>query len=167
MDLIADGTVVSIHYTLKDDGGEVLDTSDGGEPLAYLHGADNIVPGLERELTGKSVGDDVKVAVSPADGYGEVTGETDRVPLEAFGDDAELSVGDQVFARDEEDNVMPLWVTEVGDDHVIVSPDHPLAGETLHFQVKVTAIRGATEDELEHGHPHGPDGHDHDHDDDD
>jgi FKBP-type peptidyl-prolyl cis-trans isomerase SlyD len=162
-DLVADGTVVSIHYTLKDDGGDVLDSSDGGEPLAYLHGADNIVPGLERELTGKSVGDRVEVAVSPADGYGERTGESDRVPLEAFGDDAELAVGDQVFARDGDDNVLPLWVTDVGDDHVIVSPDHPLAGATLHFQAQVTAIRGATEDELEHGHPHGPDGHDHDH----
>lgn len=160
-DQIADGTVVTIHYTLRDDHGEVLDSSDGGEPLAYLHGADNIVPGLEAELTGCKIGDELQVAVAPEDGYGERTGETDRVPLDAFDADAELEVGDQVYAQDEDGDVMPLWVTEVGDDHVIVSPDHPLAGVTLHFQVKVAAIRAATQEEIDHGHPHGPGGHHH------
>lgn len=158
---IADGTVVTIHYTLRDDGGDVIDTSDGREPLAYLHGASNIVPGLERELTGKAAGDEVSVAVPPAEGYGDRTGVSDKVPLEAFGEEAKVQAGDRVMARDDGGKVFPLWVTEVDDGHAVVTPDHPLAGTTLHFTVAVQSVRSATAEELEHGHPHGPGGHGH------
>ena len=160
-DCIADGSVVTLQYTLRDDDGEILDSSDDGEPLSYLHGADNIVPGLERELTGKKAGDTFKVAVAPADGYGERTGQTTQVPREALGEATDIEVGDQVYAQDEDGDVIPLWITELATDHVMVSPDHPLAGATLHFQIEVSSIRSATAEELEHGHPHGPGGHHH------
>jgi len=160
-----DGKVVSIHYTLKDDEGEVLDSSSGGEPLEYLHGAGNIVPGLEREMVGKGVGDKFKVTVAPADGYGEVEGDGPRaVPRSAFPDDMELEEGMQFFVRGPDGEPFPVWVFEVKGDEIMIDANHPLAGENLHFEVEVIAIRAATGEEIEHGHPHGPEGHgDHGH----
>lgn len=161
---VADKTVVTFHYTLRDADGEVLDSSEGEEPLIYLHGADNIVPGLERQLVGKKVGDKLTAVVSAQEGYGEHDGEEpQKVPLSDFPEDAEIEEGMEIVAEDDDDELHPLWVVEVGDDYVLLDHNHPLAGVELHFDVEITAIRAATKEELEHGHPHGADGHeDHD-----
>lgn len=157
---VADGLVVLMEYTLKNGEGEVLDASEG-EPLAYLHGAENIVPGLEAALTGKAVGDELSVKVAAADGYGErVGGGAQPIERSSFPADAELFEG-MSFAVETEQGVMPLWVVEVQEEVVMVDANHPLAGVELNFDVKVVAIREATDDEKEHGHPHGPEGHDH------
>jgi FKBP-type peptidyl-prolyl cis-trans isomerase SlyD len=157
---IAADKVVGVHYTLKNDGGEVIDSSSESEPLYYLHGHDNIVPGLERKLTGRAIGDKLQVTVQPADGYGtrDTRGEQ-KVPRDAFPKDVKLEVGMQLALRDEKGQVVPLWITKVENDVVHVDLNHPLAGEVLHFDVEIVSIRAATKDELTHGHPHGPDGH--------
>ncbi len=161
-----DGTVVSIHYTLRDDDGDVVDSSADAEPLDYLHGAENIVPGLERAMAGKAVGAKFKVTVAPADGYGERGPEPKPVPRSAFPDDMDLELGAQLFVRGPDGEPFPVWIAGIGDDEIMIDQNHPLAGENLHFEVEVIAIRAATPEEIEHGHPHGPDGHgghDHDH----
>ncbi len=157
----ANQTVVSIDYTLKDDEGDVLDASEPGSPLVYLHGADNIIPGLEAALTGKSVGENLTIAIAPEDGYGEYDEtlvadvERDRFP----GADT-IELGDQFEANTPEG---PRMVTVIGieDDAITIDANHPLAGETLHFEVKILDIRAATKEELAHGHAHGPGGHHH------
>jgi FKBP-type peptidyl-prolyl cis-trans isomerase SlyD len=148
---------VSIEYTLKDDKGEVLDSSVGRDPLTYLHGADNIVAGLERALEGKAVNDAVEVVVSPADGYGDRDESLLRnVPIRKL--EGDVQVGAWVRLKTPEGVRMGM-VTSRKSDYAIIDTNHPLAGKTLHFQVKVTAIRDANEDELAHGHVH--DGHHH------
>ncbi len=152
--------VVSIQYTLKNEAGEVLDSSSGGDPLAYLHGAGNIVPGLEKALDGKAVGDKVDAVVPPAEGYGERQGPGPQpVPKSAFGG-ADVQPGMGVMAEDEQGRTIPLWVVKVEGEHVFVDGNHPLAGETLHFAVEVVEVRDATAQELDHGHVHAH-GHDH------
>jgi len=160
---VANNLVVSIHYTLKNADGETLDSSRGGEAMEYLHGASNIVPGLESGLAGKSVGDKVAVVVEPTDGYGVRQGpEPQKVPLTSFPDGGkQLQEGMQIVAQGPDDSMFPLWVVGVGDDHAVLDHNHPLADVTLHFDVEVTAIRAASEEEIEHGHPHGPGGHHH------
>ncbi len=161
--MIGNGKVVSIHYTLSDGGGKVLDSSEGEEPMEYLHGAGNIVPGLEKALEGKKAKDSLKAVVSPEDGYGErEDGEPQAVPREAFPADADLEVGMEIAAEDDDGDLTPLWIVGVSKDHVMVDKNHPLAGETLHFAVEVVSVRDATPDEIEHGHPHTP-GHHHHH----
>lgn len=162
--VVADGLVVSIHYTLTDDDGDVVDSSEGQEPLAYLHGHSNIVPGLEQALLGKQVGDRLKAVVAPADGYGEFdpAGE-ERVPRDAFPEDIELEPGMQFTATGPDGAVSPVWIAGLEGDEVLVDMNHPLAGQTLHFDVEVVAIRTATPEELDHGHPHGADGDDDEH----
>lgn len=159
---IQTGKVVSIHYTLKNDAGEVLDSSDGQEPLDYLHGSGNIVPGLEQSLLGREVGAKFSVEISPALGFGERDPKgVQQVPRTAFPPDADLEVGQRFTANGPDGEAMVLWVTEIEGDEITVDFNHPLAGETLHFDVHVTAIREASKDEIEHGHPHGPHGHAH------
>ena len=149
--------VVAIHYTLTDDGGQVLDTSDGREPLAYLHGAGNIIPGLENELVGKSVGDELSVTVQPELGYGEVDPNlVQNVPKDAFQGMDQLEAGMQFQATDQDGAVQLVTVKSIGETDVEVDGNHPLAGQTLNFDVKVESVREATEEELEHGHPHTP-----------
>jgi FKBP-type peptidyl-prolyl cis-trans isomerase SlyD len=156
---VADGKVVSIHYTLKDGEGVVLDSSAGSDPLTYLHGADNIVPGLERELAGKQVGDKFVAVVGPEDGYGTRSGPGPQpIPRSAFPEDAPVQPGMQFGARGPSGDVMALWVVAVEEEQVFVDNNHPLAGVTLHFDIEVSAIRTATDEEMEHGHPHGADG---------
>ncbi|AKF10079.1 FKBP-type peptidyl-prolyl cis-trans isomerase [Sandaracinus amylolyticus] len=157
---IAADQVVGIHYTLKNASGEVIDSSSGDEPLYYLHGHDNIVPGLERKLSGRKVGDKLNVTVQPADGYGErdPRGEQ-RVPREAFPPGTPLEEGVQLALRDPSGQIVPIWISKVESDVVHVDLNHPLAGEVLHFDVEVVSLRKATDEELEHGHPHGADGH--------
>lgn len=160
---ISQDKVVSIHYTLKNAAGEVLDTSDGSEdPLLYLHGADNIVPGLEKALDGRAVGDRVEVEVAPEEGYGvRQEGATQSVSRDSFPDEIPLGVGMQFGIEGPNGHPIPVWVAEVSDDHVVLDFNHPLAGETLHFDVTVVDIRPAAQVELDHGHPHGPGGHHH------
>jgi FKBP-type peptidyl-prolyl cis-trans isomerase SlyD len=159
---IADGKVVVLHYTLRNDAGEVIDSSDGDEPMAYLHGAHNIVPGLERALAGKSPGYVSKVTVAAVDGYGErVDVPAQSVPRAAFPPHLELEPGMRFTAQGPDDQYVPIWIVAIEDDKVRVESQHPLAGATLHFDVEVLEVRDATSEELEHGHPHGPDGHHH------
>jgi FKBP-type peptidyl-prolyl cis-trans isomerase SlyD len=155
--VIADKKVVRIDYTLKNASGEVLDTSDGGEPLTYLHGGHQIVPGLERELSGLSAGDSKDVVVAPEDGYGQPDPQgIFGVPRAAFPAEAQLAVGETFMGEDDEGGAVPVRVVEVRDDMVIVDANHPLAGETLYFHVDVRDVRDATLEELAHGHAHGP-----------
>ena len=159
-DTITAKKVVSIQYTLKNDAGEVLDSSSGGDPLEYLHGAGNIVPGLEKALEGKAVGDKVDAVVPPAEGYGERQGPGPQpVPKDAFGG-ADVQPGMGVMAEDDQGRTIPLWVVKVEGEHVFVDANHPLAGETLNFAVEIVGLRDATEQELDHGHVHAH-GHDH------
>ena len=159
---VADKTVVTVHYTLKNSEGETLDSSEGDEPLTYLHGAGNIVPGLEKQLAGKAVGAKLSVVVQPADGYGLREGpEPHKVPLSSFPDDEEVEVGMEIVASGPNGEAFPLWVIDVGDDHAVLDHNHPLADVVLHFDVEVTEIRAASDEELAHGHPHGPGGHHH------
>jgi FKBP-type peptidyl-prolyl cis-trans isomerase SlyD len=161
---IADGHVAVLAYTLKSETGEVLDSSTADDPLAYLHGADNIVPGLEAALAGKTVGFTGKVSVKPEDGYGErVDIPLQKVPRSAFPPGMEIAAGMQFFVQGPNDEHAPIWIAKVDGDHVFIDQQHPLAGKTLHFEVEVLAVRKATANELSHGHPHGVDGHDHHH----
>ena len=158
---IAQNAVVSFHYTLTNNEGEVLDSSEGREPLAYIHGAGNIVPGLEKELDGKTSGDKLKVAVSPEEGYGDVQEAlVQEVPREAFQGVEEIEDGMQFQAQTQGGPLM-VTVTKVEGDTVTVDGNHPLAGETLNFDVEITNVREASAEELEHGHVHGEGGVEH------
>ncbi|MCP4873453.1 MAG: peptidylprolyl isomerase [Proteobacteria bacterium] len=162
MSTVEAGKVVSFHYTLTNPNGDVLDTSDGDEPLVYLHGAKNIVVGLEAALDGKAVGDKVQTVVPPKEGYGEAEGPGPQgVPRSAFPEGVELSVGMNFEAEADDGSVMLLWIVAIGDDEVMVDGNHPLAGQTLHFDVEILEVRDATDEEKAHGHSHGPGGHDH------
>lgn len=162
--LIADGQVVIMQYTLRGDDGTVLDESTPDDPMAYLHGAENIVPGLEKALEGKGVGFKGKITVSPEEGYGErEDDEPDAIPRAAFPPDMDIEPGMTFMAEGPNHEHAPIWVVAVEGDKIMVDSQHPLAGKTLHFDVEVIGIRPATKDELAHGHPHGADGHDHHH----
>ena len=159
---IKDNSAVSFHYSLTEDEGQQLDSSAGKEPLAYLHGAGNIIPGLENALTGKAVGDSMTVAVSAAEGYGEVQQELIQdVPRTSFQGVEQIEVGMQFEAQTGQGGTVPVTVTAVTDETVTVDGNHPLAGKNLNFDVSIEAVRDATAEELEHGHVHGPGGHEH------
>ncbi|GMQ79261.1 MAG: peptidylprolyl isomerase [Anaerolineae bacterium] len=149
--------VVSIDYVLTLANSEEIDRSDPGEPLAYLHGSGQIIPGLEKELGGLSVGDQKQVALSPSDGYGEIDPEEFiTLPRDAFPSDMEMEVGEKVFFRESDDeSEIEAYVAEIGSDNIKLDMNHPLAGETLHFDVTVVGLRPATSEELSHGHVHG------------
>lgn len=158
---ISANKVVSIHYTLKNDAGDVLDSSSGREPLAYLQGAGNIVPGLEKALEGKAEGEKLNVSVAPEEGYGpRHDGLVQDVPREAFQGVDDVRPGMQFHAQGQA-GPMVVTVVEAGDDVVKVDGNHPLAGETLHFDIEIAGVREATAEEMEHGHVHGPEGHEH------
>lgn len=161
MSIIANDTVVSFHYTLTNGEGEVLDKSNG-EPLAYLHGHHNIIPGLESEMTGKGVGDKFSVTVAPEDAYGEYLAEAvQEVPRANFQGVDNIQVGMQFQSQTDDGHVMLVTVKEVNDEVVIVDGNHPLAGVTLTFDVEIAEVRPATADEIAHGHAHGVGGHHH------
>lgn len=162
MPVINVNQVVSIHYTLTNDAGEVIDSSREGTPLQYLHGHSNIIPGLESALEGLGVGDTLQVTVAPADGYGERDEEqVFAVPRSELPPGFEAPEGEMVRAQAEDGSVQYLVVLENRDDEVLFDGNHPLAGETLHFDVEVIELRPATREEQAHGHVHGPDGHHH------
>lgn len=159
---IANGHVVTIHYRLTLDDGSIADESFGGEPLAYLHGAHNIVPGLERELAGKKIGDTCEVTVAPADGYGEYDPAAEQtVKKTAFPPEVKLEVGMSFQTRGRNGQPVPVWIRSVKGDDVIVTSNHPLSGQNLNFKVEVKDVRRATNEEKKHGHVHGPGGHHH------
>ena len=160
--LIAQDKVVLIHYTLKNDQGEVIDSSSGRDPLAYLHGQGNIIPGLEKALEGKQAGDKLSVRVEPSDGYGTRDARLiQEVPRQQFGS-ANVQPGMQFHAQTAQGRTRVVTVTGIAGDMVTVDGNHPLAGENLNFDVEVTDVRDASQEELSHGHVHGPGGHHHD-----
>ena len=158
---VANKTVVVIDYTLTDNDGEVIDTSEGAGPLAYLHGAGNIVEGLEDALMGKEAGDAVKASVEPAKGYGDRHEDMQQdVPKELFGGVENIEVGMQFQSETDQGPVL-VTVIEISEEMVTVDGNHPLAGVHLNFDVSIREVREASEEELEHGHVHGEGGHQH------
>ncbi len=158
---IAEKSVVSIHYTLTNAEGNVLDSSEGQDPLAYLHGASNIIPGLENALVGKSVGDSLKVTVEPEEGYGPVRDElVQDVDRSAFSGIESIEIGMQFMAQTPWGE-QPVTVVKVEGDNITLDGNHPLAGQTLTFDVEVVEVRAATDEEVEHAHAHGAGGHHH------
>jgi FKBP-type peptidyl-prolyl cis-trans isomerase SlyD len=159
---VKDDLVVSLDYTLSLDGGRVVDSSSGRDPLEFLQGRGTIIPGLEQALHGMAVGEEKDVVIAPADGYGDHDPDALQVvPRNAFPPDLELEVGRTLQMRDSNTRqVFQTIVREVRADDVLLDFNHPLAGETLHFHVQVAGLRAATGEELEHGHVHGS-GHQH------
>ncbi|PQO44964.1 peptidylprolyl isomerase [Blastopirellula marina] len=148
-------TVVSIDYTLKDEEGEIIDTSSGAEPLVYLHGIGALIPGMESALDGKSPGDSFQIVIPPEQGYGEYD-EDDvmEIDLAAFEDPSQVQVGMELVLETEDEGEFAAVVTGVQDEVAIVDRNHPLAGMTLHFEVAVREVRKATPEEIDHGHAH-------------
>lgn len=152
---------VAIEYTLTDNGGTVLDTSEGSEPLLYLHGANNLIPGLEDALEGKTSGEELKVTVEPENAYGNRMEELiQTVPKDRFEDSGNLEVGMRFQASSDHGDTL-VTITGISDTDVTVDGNHPLAGQTLNFDVKIVDVREATKEEIDHGHVHGAGGHDH------
>ncbi|MEB0228780.1 FKBP-type peptidyl-prolyl cis-trans isomerase [Pseudomonas sp. 10S4] len=160
--LIAANKAVSIDYTLTNDVGEVIDSSAGGAPLVYLQGAGNIIPGLEKALEGKKVGDELTVAVEPEDAYGEYAAElVSTLSRSMFEGVDELEVGMQFHASAPDGQMQIVTIRDLDGDDVTVDGNHPLAGQRLNFQVKIIDIRDASQEEIAHGHVHGEGGHHH------
>ncbi len=158
---ISDNCVASFHYTLTDSSGKVLDSSDGQEPLSYLHGASNIIPGLEEALLGKTVGDKLQVAVPAAQAYGVHNQELiQELPSSMFSGIEQIEVGME-FHAETEHGLQVVTVTKVEGDQITIDGNHPLAGVDLNFDVEITEVRPATEEEINHGHAHGAGGHHH------
>jgi len=159
---IADKHVVSIAYTLKDESGTILDKSDDGS-FCYLHGASNIIPGLENALTGKQAGDEMSVSINPEEGYGVRDDEKlQQVAREMFPPEQDIEAGMQFHAEGPDGQTIVVTVAAVEGEQVTIDGNHPLAGVQLNFDVKIMDIRDASSEELEHGHVHGPEGHAHD-----
>jgi FKBP-type peptidyl-prolyl cis-trans isomerase SlyD len=159
---ITENTVVLLAYTLTDDEGEVLDASEEGQPLAYVHGTGSIIPGLEQALEGKRLGDAFSMRLEPEDAYGahdeSLLHTVDRGQLPS---DLEIEEGMQFEAEAEDGEIQVLTVIEVDGADITLDGNHPLAGVALTFDVRVLGVRKATHEELEHGHVHGPGGHAH------
>ena len=154
--------VVSMHYTLMNDAGDVIDSSDGKVPLDFLQGHGNIIPGLESALEGASKGDKMDVSVEPEQGYGlRMQDAIQEIPRTALQGVDEVKVGMQLQSQDQDGNAFIVTVTKLDDKKITVDANHPLAGETLHFSVNIVEIRKAEAEELSHGHVHSPGGHSH------
>ena len=159
---IAKHKVATIDYTLTDDSNQVIDSSDGGEPLSSIHGTGSIIPGLEQALVGKGPGDKLKVSIPPDQAYGERDDDLmQKVPKERFETPDEIEVGMQFHTDGGDGSPQIITVVDVSDNEVTVDGNHPLAGMTLTFDVKVVDVRDATAEELDHGHVHGAGGHHH------
>lgn len=163
MHLVSKDTVVSFHYTLKNSKGEVLDSSEGREPLVYLHGYGQIVPGLEGALVGKIAGgDSFSVVVQPEDGYGVRHDElVIKVPKEEWTLPETVGVDEVIELQATNGERTLARIIDISPDSVTLDANHPLAGEALYFEVQLTNVRAATKEELSHGHVHGPGGHQH------
>ena len=150
---ISHGCVVTIRYTLTKDGGDILDSSDDTEPLTYLHGFDGMIPRLEYALEGKSEGESLKVDLSPEEGYGPVNPDLIHdVPLGALAQFEDLAVGMQLRSTDEQGRDITLVVDTISESHVTLNANHPMAGESLHFDILVEGVRAATDDEIAIAH---------------
>lgn len=153
--MIGKNNVVSIHYTLKNDDGEVMDSSEGKEPLQYLHGNNNLIPGLEQELQGKAEGATFNATIPPEQAYGERNEEMiQTIGKEMFQGVDKVEPGMTFVAQGEGGTQRQINVTEVDGDKVTIDANHPMAGMTLHFDVEVVDVREGTEQEIEHGHVH-------------
>ncbi len=145
--------VVSVEYTLRLDSGEVIDENPG-DPIVYLHGAGQLIPGLEKGMEGMSIGEEKDIVVPPTEAYGEFDENAiQEIPRSAFGDNP-IEVGMKFYADFGDGNSVPFYIKEVGEESVVVDFNHPLAGQTLHFHVKIVGIRDATAEEIDHGHVH-------------
>lgn len=154
---ITKNKVAAIHYTLRDNEGEIIDSSEGREPLHYLHGAGNLIAGMEEGLEGKVKGDKLNLKISPEKGYGEKDASlVQEVPRSAFGGQ-EVKTG----MRFSTNQGGVVTVTKVGLENITVDANHPLAGVELNFAVEVVDVRNASAEEISHGHVHGPGGHHH------
>lgn len=160
--VVADGVVVSLEYELTLDNNEIIDFSEVNAPLEYLHGHKNIIPGLERELTGLSIGDEKTVTVPPELGYGLRDPESvAEYPRDSFPDSLNMEIGEPVSMRDSESGEsFQAYIADIHPDKVKLDFNHPLAGEKLHFKVKIAGLREPTSEEIAHGHVHHA-GHDH------
>lgn len=160
--MITSKSVVGIEYTLKDKKGELLDSNEGASPLLYIHGLGQIVAGLEKALEGKGIGDQVEVKVSAAEGYGEFDEELiQRIPRAEFKDMEPLEEGMEIVVENEDGEDQVMTISDLNEKEVTLDGNHPLAGQDLHFKVKVASVRVATAEELDHGHVHGAGGHHH------
>lgn len=158
---IENNKVVSIDYVVKDEQGETMDASEEGAPLVYLHGFQNVIPGLENALNNKKVGDKLTAEIAPADAYGDYQEQAvQQVPMGAFEGVENIEPG-MAFTAQTEQGPVNIIVTGVEGDTVTVDGNHPLAGKTLTFEVEVKDVRDATQEELDHGHVHGEGGHQH------
>jgi len=154
--------VVLMHYTLKNDAGDVIDSSDGADPLPFLQGHGNIIPGLESALEGSKVGDKLDVSIEPEEGYGlPMKDAIQEIPSSALQGVDEVKVGMQLQSQDKDGNAFLVTVTKIEDDKITVDGNHPLAGQTLHFSVSIESIRKAEAEELSHGHVHTDGQHNH------
>ncbi len=160
--VVEDDLVVSLAYDLRDSDGEMIDSAGEDDPLEFIQGFGQIISGLEEEMYGLSVGDERDLVIEPSDGYGEYDEEaTSLVPLSMFPPGMEIELGMPVeLETEDDDEPVDAYVVEINDDTVLLDFNHPLAGETLHFHVKVVGLREATATELDHGHVHGA-GHSH------
>lgn len=162
--MITSGKVVDLSYSLKNAEGEVLDQADAKDPFTYLHGAEQVVPGLEAALEGLKVGDKKNVVVPPEEGYGLQDPKLKVIAKRSdFPKEVELEEGMEFEATAPNGDEIIFTVESLEGDKVYVNGNHPLAGQTLHFDVEVLKVRDATDEEIEHGHAHGPHGHGHDH----
>lgn len=158
---ISDNHVVTLNYTLTNNAGEIIDQATDGS-FVYLHGAQNIIPGLEKELSGKAVGDQLQVKVPPSEAYGERDeARVEDVPREMFPEDQPVETGMVFHAQGPQEQMITVTVMEVNDETIKIDANHALAGVELNFEVEIIGIREAEQVEIEHGHVHGPDGHDH------
>lgn len=158
---VAKNTVVSLNYTLKNNEGEVLDTSEGREPLVYLHGVGALIPGLENVLEGEGEGSKVSTVIKPEDAYGHRKDDLlHKVPKSGFTSDEEMQEGMRVQLETENGPAIAV-ISKIEGEEVTLDLNHPLAGMELHFDVEVVGIREAQQEEIDHGHAHGPGGHHH------
>lgn len=152
---VTDGMVVSLDYTVRLDDGQVVDSTQEQDALEFLQGAGQIIPGLEQALYGMGVGEEKEVELAPAEGYGDKNPEAfQEVPKDIFPDDMTLTPGTGLQLRDQSGKVVVAYVAEVRPETVVLDLNHPLAGETLHFEVKISDLRPATSEEVAHGHAH-------------
>lgn len=161
--IIEKNSIATLHYTLKDDAGEILDVADENNPFLYMHGVGGMIPGLEQALEAGKAGDNIVVSIEPAAAYGERNPSlTQDVPRDMFGNipDEDMVVGAQFQAQTDQ-GVEIITVAAIEGDTIKIDGNHPMAGETLHFNVDIIDVREATEEEISHGHPHGPGGHQH------
>ena len=159
---VSEQKVVTMNYEVADDQGQLIDRSEEGDPLAYIHGNGQLIPGLETALEGRGKGDKVAVDVPPEQGYGERDEEgVQTVARNQFDDSVEIEVGMQFEAQDDDEEHQIVTVVAVDGENITLDTNHPLAGKSLRFEVEILDVRDASAEELSHGHVHGPGGHDH------